>query len=431
MPSAMRNIVKSVLEYIKENNLKPTPEVYREIFCEKAQEFGFKVTECDRLSSLAQKLTDEEQAELMSINVTDVDSLFDFVVNKLRQKEQDMLGNGGIILSEMTLEKIASLMLASLMPAYSDSGFNKNVQELQQELHNHPELIKDEHFQENIKYLIEKRIDLDQQTISEKTNKMSALIHKISSFIDNTVTENSNSTNELLTITSELASIAYEDFDNTTFDNFKNGLIHISDKMQNQMNGLSKKLIEEQNEVTILKEKIKALESNLQDAQFESRTDFLTGVLTRRAMDMELQLLERNFQSKNINYHVIFIDLDNFKMINDKYGHDAGDVVLSTFSKLLLKKAPMGTLIGRYGGEEFIVVVEESSTQDCEKFLLEVNEFIHKTKFVYSEISLKVTFSAGVVGRVKYDSLENTIKTADKLLYKAKHLGKDRVEIEE
>lgn len=430
MPSTMRNIVKSVLEYIKEKGLQPTPETYREIFCQKAKEFGFKVTECDRLSSLAQKLSIDEQSELSKMDVADVDSLFDFVVTKLRQREQDMLSSGGMILSDITLEKIASLMLASLIPAYSNKNFDESVKDLQTEINKNPALIRDEQFQENIKYLIEKRIDLDQQTITEKTSKMTILINKMSSFIEDTVANNQISANNLTSINTELQQIEFEDFDEDTFENFKSNMIVISDKMREEVNKLSSKLSTEKNEVTILKEKIKALESNLKVAQNESRTDFLTGVLSRRSMDMELKLLDKNYESNFEDYALIFVDLDHFKVINDKYGHDAGDVILSTFAKLLLRQAPKKSIIGRYGGEEFIIAIPNTTVLEAKQYLLAVNEFVHKSKFVYNDLTIKVTFSAGISRRKTNDSLEDTIKEADKFLYKAKHLGRDRIELD-
>jgi len=428
MPSAMRNIVKSVLEYIKENGLQPTPETYRQIFCEKAKEYGFKVSECDRLSSLAQKLSEEEKNELSQMNIVDVDTLFDFVVSKLRQKEQDMLGNGGVILSDITLEKIASLMLASLIPAYSHKQYDESVKELQDEIHKNPTLLGDDKFHENIKYLIEKRIDLDQQTLTDKTSKMSMLINKMSSFIDHTVKHSGNSSKNLISISDELKSISFSDFDENTFGNFKDKMIQISDKIQSEVTMLSENLHKEKNEVTILKEKIKALESNLKVAQVESSTDFLTGVYTRRAFEKEITSYESDFINSKKDYIVIFVDLDYFKTVNDKYGHDAGDVVLSTFAKLLQKKAPQNSLVARYGGEEFVIALQSSTIINAKNYLQVVSEFVHKSKFVYNDLTIKVTFSAGISARSTQPSLDETIKDADKYLYKAKHLGRDRIE---
>lgn len=423
----MRDIIKSVLAYIKENGLQPTPEIYKEVYCKKALEYGLKLSECDKLGTLAQKLSVDDRKEFESMNLNDVDSLFDFVVSKLKQKEQSMLGSN-LRISDITLEKIASLMLFSLMPSYEDSNLNSTINELSAKISQNPELIQNETIQEDIKELIEQRLDTDQQVIADKTQKMTQLVNKVSEFIEETVGHNATSVGNLEVINDEIVSISFEDLNQNTFENFKSNLISISSQMKCAIDNLNHKLLKEKNEVTILKEKIKALESNLQNAQIESSTDFLTGVFTRRAIDKQTKIIESKFINDNEDYIMVFIDLDNFKNINDRYSHDAGDIILSTFSKILQKKSLTGTLIGRYGGEEFLLIIKNSSINETRNFLIQVREFIHKTKFVYDNLSIKATFSAGIAQRSHFDSLETTIKEADKLLYKAKHLGRDRIE---
>lgn len=423
----MRDIVKSVLAHIKDNNLQPTPEVYKEVYCQKALEQGLKLSECNKLGTLAQKLSSDDKKEFESLNIQDVDSLFDFVVTKLKQREQSMLGSN-LRISDTTLEKIASLMLFSLMPSYEDSILSSSINELSQKISQNPDLIQSTTVQDDIKELIEQRIDADQQAIADKTQKMTQLVNKVSEFIEETVNHNSNSVDNLGVINNEIISITFEELNQNTFENFKSNLMSISSQMKNAIDMLNNKLSKEKNEVTILKEKIRALESNLQSAQIESSTDFLTGVFTRRAIDKQTKIVENKFTNDGEDFIIVFIDLDNFKHINDKYSHDAGDVILSTFSKILQKKSLPNTMIGRYGGEEFVLIIKQSTISETRNFLIQIREFIHKSKFVYDNLSIKATFSAGIAQRSNFDSLESTIKEADKLLYKAKHLGRDRIE---
>lgn len=423
----MRDVVKDVLSYIKEQGLQPTPEIYREVFCKKANEQGVKFSECDKLTTLAKKLSSQDQEQINDMQIGDVDSLFDFVLGKLKAKESSMLG-GGLKLADTTVEKIASLMLLSLMPAYENKAINKDITQLNNKIKNDPTLIENVEIQNDIRNLIEQRIDLDQNAITEKAEKISQLAVQVSNLIDDTVTHNSQSAENLSAINGEIKAITFEDLNQQTFENFKSNLISISTQMQDAVSKLNEKLSDEQNEVEELKGKIKVLEANLKLAQTESNTDFLTGLLTRRAIDKEIKKLDENFLNNLEDFILILIDLDNFKTINDRYGHDGGDVVLSTFSKILQKKSQNNAIISRYGGEEFIVVLKKATTSDARNFLIQIREFIHKTKFVYNNLSIKVTFSAGLALRSSHETIEEVIKEADKLLYKAKHLGKDRIE---
>lgn len=423
----MRDVVKDVLSYIKEQGLQPTPEIYREVFCKKANEQGVKFSECDKLTSLAKKLSSEDQAQINDMQIGDVDSLFDFVLGKLKAKENSMLG-GGLKLADTTVEKIASLMLLSIMPAYENKAIVKDINQLNNKIKNDPSLIEDPEIQNNIRNLIEQRIDLDQNAITEKAEKISQLAVQVSNLIDDTVTHNSQSAENLSAINGEIKSITFEDLNQQTFENFKSNLISISVQMQDAVSKLNEKLSDEQNEVEELRGKIKVLEANLKLAQTESNTDFLTGLLTRRAIDKEIKKLDSNFLDNLEDFILILIDLDNFKVINDRYGHDGGDVVLSTFSKILQKKSQNNSVIARYGGEEFMVILKKATTSDARNFLIQIREFIHKTKFVYNNLTVKVTFSAGLALRSSHETIEEVIKEADKLLYKAKHLGKDRIE---
>ena len=113
MPTSIRDIFKSFLEELKKNKILPTPEEYRKVFCEKAKDFGFNVKECDRLSVLANKLSQSEKEEIEKSDIDNIDSLFDYIVGKLREKEEKILLTQRPVLSDVTLEKLASLMIAS------------------------------------------------------------------------------------------------------------------------------------------------------------------------------------------------------------------------------------------------------------------------------------------------------------------------------
>lgn len=156
--------------------------------------------------------------------------------------------------------------------------------------------------------------------------------------------------------------------------------------------------------------------------------DELTGVYNRRyffdTIDKTISLHVR----KSLPLSIGFIDLDNFKSINDTYGHQTGDKVLKEFTKIAQTSLRREDLIFRFGGEEFIVVFQGVGVIDAKNALIRLQSSV-KTILINHDIeALNFTFSAGVVELTERSSIKNVIKQADKLLYKAKKEGKNRVE---
>jgi len=120
-------------------------------------------------------------------------------------------------------------------------------------------------------------------------------------------------------------------------------------------------------------------------------------------------------------------DLDLFKLVNDNYGHDAGDAVLSAFARILKKESRTVDVNGRFGGEEFMALLSETDTKGGVMFAEKVRKHVENTNFMYKGKRIDVTVSCGVSERVKHPSLKGTIKSADEYLYEAKQSGRNRV----
>jgi len=138
-------------------------------------------------------------------------------------------------------------------------------------------------------------------------------------------------------------------------------------------------------------------------------TDALTGLLNRRMLDRALGRLHRGEA-------VIIVDLDHFKQVNDDHGHAAGDEVLRSFGAVLLENLRGRDLVGRYGGEEFVLVVGASS--DPETLLERLRERWEANR------PLEVTFSAGIAPFT--GDADVTLRLADDALYRAREAGRDR-----
>lgn len=167
------------------------------------------------------------------------------------------------------------------------------------------------------------------------------------------------------------------------------------------------------------------LEIKSKELEQISITDSLTELFNRRHVDSVLESeVKRQFR-----YHrhlaVILIDLDNFKQVNDRYGHQAGDTVLVKFAELLKTEIRGSDVAGRWGGEEFLVICPEND----QKGALTLAENLRKklAKLIFSELG-KQTASFGVAALRFGDSKDELLKRADEALYLAKQHGRDRVE---
>lgn len=160
-----------------------------------------------------------------------------------------------------------------------------------------------------------------------------------------------------------------------------------------------------------------------------ARTDALTGVLNRREL---LERLDREW-IKAARHHaplsLLMIDIDFFKRINDTCGHQAGDAVLVKVADVLKTVCRECDDVGRYGGEEFCVVLSDTTLVEAAKLAGRLNAAVAGIVIGHEEHSLAVTMSIGVAQNAPgMTGPEELIKVADCTLYRAKNLGRNRVE---
>jgi len=154
-------------------------------------------------------------------------------------------------------------------------------------------------------------------------------------------------------------------------------------------------------------------------------------LLTRRAYEESIKKIENEFIRNNTQYAIVFFDLDHFKKVNDTYGHEAGDIILSTFAKVLNKNTRDLDIVGRYGGEEFIAVIHFNLKRELLKYLKRIKTIINDNSFIYKSKNIHVTFSAGVAVRNDHKSYDSTVQKADVLLYQAKEAGRNKIILED
>ncbi|MBN8555489.1 MAG: GGDEF domain-containing protein [Deltaproteobacteria bacterium] len=172
------------------------------------------------------------------------------------------------------------------------------------------------------------------------------------------------------------------------------------------------------------------LELAFQKELYESATkDALTGLFSKRYFLEQLDV-EFNFHKRiKKPISLVLCDLDHFKKVNDTYGHMAGDLVLKETGRLLLNVTRKGDLVGRYGGEEIIVLLRDTPLQGAKIFADKLRQLIQKHPYIYEGKKIQVTASFGVAtfSDENYQSTTDLIKVADEFLYKAKQSGRNRV----
>jgi len=163
-----------------------------------------------------------------------------------------------------------------------------------------------------------------------------------------------------------------------------------------------------------------------------SNRDPLTHLFNRRYFN-EISTKMLNLANRsNHSLSTIVLDIDNFKAINDKYGHSTGDKVIVETAKVLEKSVRKSDIVSRFGGEEFIILLYNVAIADLENIAEKIRKNVEELSIKTPKGHIKFTISAGAT---KYDcdfdinKIEYTINRADKALYRAKELGKNKVVI--
>lgn len=167
-------------------------------------------------------------------------------------------------------------------------------------------------------------------------------------------------------------------------------------------------------------------QSYLCNIELQDKTikDKLTNAYNREYFEQNYQKIIDNTLSEGYKLAVAFLDIDYFKSINDKFGHDMGDLVLIEFVKVIKKSLRNNDILIRWGGEEFILLLKIESQNNLEKILNNLRETIQEKTF---ENVGKITCSFGGTIYKDFENLSNTIKRADEYVYEAKRAGRNRV----
>ena len=172
-------------------------------------------------------------------------------------------------------------------------------------------------------------------------------------------------------------------------------------------------------------ETIAKLKLEVERLERESNIDPLTKAHNRRVLIKDLEEVLSFGKDKDIDMHLVMFDADDFKKINDSFGHIAGDKTLIFLSKLIQNSLRRGTRIYRYGGEEFVVILNRTSLEEATKIVDRIIKETCDSKLLYKNHDIHLTLSAGLCSHKQNISAEELLDRADKALYDAKRSGKN------
>lgn len=363
------------------------------------------------------------------------------IFEQLSQREKELVNSNNLDSPEKLIplllkrvcpenvQHLASVIKQSLLPSIC-SKTNDEIDSLFNQIDNDSTLLFKKEIQDKIEEFITKRFERDKKVVIERTSDISKLVFLMEEYLNEAISSNGSGSKNVLNIKEKIEAININENGIEALAKLQNELVNAATLIEKEMNTVTSKLETGKTKVQELEEKVKNLENELTKTKTENMKDSLTGLLTRKAFTEEVKKIESAYTRINTQYAVVFFDLDHFKKINDTYGHECGDVVLSTFGKIVNKSVRDHDIVGRYGGEEFVAIIHFNLNRELLQFLKRIKTIVTENSFVYKDQKIKVTFSAGVTLRSSYDTYENALQKADMLLYQAKEAGRNRIILE-
>ncbi len=163
------------------------------------------------------------------------------------------------------------------------------------------------------------------------------------------------------------------------------------------------------------------------ELEYVSRTDPLTGLMNRRGIEDLFKKEVNRFERKGTVFSILLIDVDDFKKINDEHGHTLGDAVLKELAQILLRNLRHMDTVSRWGGEEFLILLPDTGSDQAQLVGEKLCRFVEKTSPLCDGLDHKTTISIGVASYTSEMEILSLADRADKALYQAKENGKNQV----
>ena len=409
MNTSAKNVIRQTLASLERQDIDATPSAYAKEFSKISKILNFENEESKNFNNVLHLLSDDEKISLKKLEISTLEELIPILLNRL---------------SSSDINRVSKLLMKSLKPSIA-TNLNNEIDKVKIKLENSPNLIMKKDIQMSIQELIDQRIILDKKLLENNTSDTIKLINNINNHLGDAISINQDGHLNISELSKEIDVI--EVLNDNNASNVQSKLQNVASTMSKQISENTSKLEKNRSEIDILKEQIEKLETELTTTKHENEIDHLTSALTRKAYEKHVSKIEETYLRTKRDYAIMFFDIDHFKKVNDTYGHDGGDLVLSTFSKVLLRSTREIDIIGRFGGEEFIGILHYTSENELVNYITRVRSLITGHKFKYKEHKISITFSAGLTIRSKNNSYEESLNLADELLYKAKNSGRNKI----
>lgn len=345
-------------------------------------------------------------------NFDDLKTMSSELEKFLTQKDED--GEEDVLIQLLSL---------TLEPSIT-KDLDEELSTIRSTLKQNPKTLNSKEFQEKVKAFVDRRIEEDRTEIIEKVGSLNNVLQNISERISDIAVSSQSSSDKVKSIKNDLKNV---NLNTNSIDQVRSMLIEIAGALEIESKELGIEMHNRQATILELQNRVNSLEKELEEAKLESKEDFLTKVSTKRALMNEIQRIEEAYKRYGTDYSICFVDIDHFKSINDTYGHEAGDVILSAVAQVLKKNARKVDFVGRYGGEEFVILLPSTGLKDSVKFGDKLRSMIENFKFIYKNERIKVTISSGIATRSANLSETMTLEAADKMLYLSKENGRNQV----
>ncbi len=216
----------------------------------------------------------------------------------------------------------------------------------------------------------------------------------------------------------------------TRLDDIKRIKLEMVREIESMRTMVREKESQDQKALDVLSSQVDILKKELDKARYTASTDGLTGVYNRKALDDRLRsMVERNSVTR-APFSVLMMDLDDFKQLNDVYGHTVGDRMLLAFAEKCRSTVRSDDFLARYGGEEFTLILPGASLRNATKKAKQLCKTIASARYAADDSPkadvISVTVSIGVSTYRNGDTVKSLVDRADQCLYKAKAAGKNR-----
>jgi diguanylate cyclase len=306
----------------------------------------------------------------------------------------------------------------------NSDGFKKDISRLAENFSTENKLKSIESRFEKGKKRIDAFIHLQRKYLLDRENEFKDIIDILTRAMVTNDTANQEYNQKILKQSKKIEEI-------TRLDDIKKLKKALIQEIEQIRETVREKESQDSTQLEILSKQVGNLSLELEKARSESRTDGMTGIYNRKAFDSHLdELVEKNIGS-NAPFSLLMLDIDDFKKVNDLYGHQTGDRVILAITNKCRQSIRGEDFLARYGGEEFVIILPGASLENAIKKAEAICKSIASTRYYLDDVAgnptLSVTVSIGVSSFQRADTTATVTQRADKALYAAKHRGKNCV----